>query len=376
MPAQTKESVIPTTARTVVAPSDSRMLRIESVTLPDPGPHQVLVRQYATGVCHTQLHMIREHRTQPILLGHESTGRVMSVGSDVGHVQSGDEVILTWVPRGGTPSRAPEPVEVSLPDGSTIVTRSLFTWSDHTLVDESFVVPLPQGVPTDVTSIVGCAVMTGVSAVIRYADVRPGQSVAVFGVGGIGLSAVAAAAIVGAYPLIAVDLDPVKLDKARAFGASHVINAGDDGNAGPVAAIHALTSEGTPPAAWGRPGSGVDVAFDCIGVKRSMEQAFGCVRYAGYGDRRGGTAVLVGVPRDTIELNTADVLAGKSFTGTLGGACIPDRDFPLYLRWYEQGRLDLDALVTRRYALSDVNEAVLALEAGRIVGRAIIEFPR
>ncbi|MEQ8485725.1 MAG: zinc-binding dehydrogenase [Pseudomonadales bacterium] len=361
-----------TPARVVVLPKDTSVLRIEEVTLPDPGPTQVVVKQFASGICHSQLHQMHRPRQAPVILGHESTGVVLKTGRDVRHVREGDTVLVTWVPRNAAAAAAP-PVRATLKvsDGEA-QSENVFTWADHTLADQQYVVKVDPGIPTDVTSIIGCAVMTGAGAVINTARVQPGQSVAIFGVGGVGLSAVVGAKVAGADPIIAVDLDDEKLAFARRFGATHGINAGRED---PVQAIHALTTRADQFTILQTPVSGVDFAFDCIGIRKTMEQVVPACRTGHFGARDGGTAVLVGVPSTPVELNAIDVLLNeKHFIGSIGGSCAPDRDFPRFLEWLDNGELDLDAMVTRRYRIDQINEATTALEQGHISGRAILEF--
>ncbi|MYA18965.1 MAG: alcohol dehydrogenase catalytic domain-containing protein [Chloroflexi bacterium] len=178
---------MPTPARVVVCPQGPGPLRIEEVELPDPGPHQVVVKQLASGVCHSQLHQMHGPRERPQLLGHESTGIVLAAGSEVSHVREGDRVMVTWVVRKPDASRLPKMASLRLGDGSVAHSQNTFTWADHTIADEQFVVSLPDDAPTDVTAIIGCAVMTGAGAVYHTAGVQRGESVAVFGVGGVGV---------------------------------------------------------------------------------------------------------------------------------------------------------------------------------------------
>jgi Zn-dependent alcohol dehydrogenase len=214
--------------------------------------------------------------------------------------------------------------------------------------------------------------MTDTGAVINTAKVQPGQSVAIFGVGGVGLSAVVGAKVAGANPIIAVDLDDEKLEFAKRFGATHGINARRED---PVQAIHALTIKQGQFTFLHTPVSGADFTFDCIGIKTTMEQIVPACRSGHFGARDGGTAVLVGVPGSNVELNAIDVLLHeKHFIGSLGGSCAPDRDFPRFLEWQDSGELDLDAMVTQRYTIDQINEATTALEQGKISGRAIMEF--
>jgi Zn-dependent alcohol dehydrogenase len=363
---------MPTPARVVVVPPHPGPLEVQDVTLPDPGPHQVVVKLLSSGVCHSQLHQMHAPRQNPVVLGHEATGTVMAAGRRVNHVREGDTAIVTWVPRNAPRTRRrAEPIALRLADGSEALSQNVFTWADHTLADEQFVVKVPSTIQKDVTAIIGCAVITGAGAVKNTAGVRAGQSVAVFGVGGVGLSAIAAARQVGASPIIAVDLSDQKLEFAQRFGATHRVNASEGD---PVQAIRDLTTgEGGSYDILGRPITGVDYAFDCIGLKITMEQIVAAARSGHFGAKEGGTAVLVGVPGAKPEINALDLLVHeKKFIGSIGGSCHPDRDFPVFLDWHEKGILDLNALVTARYGLDQINEATHALENGQIFGRAIL----
>ena len=362
-----------TNARVVVLPAEAGVpLRIEEIMLPDPGPSQVVVRQFASGVCHSQLHQMHRPRNNPVVLGHEATGVVLKAGSAVSHVREGDTVLVTWVPRDAAAASEP-PLRASLKvaDGEAI-SENVFTWADHTICHEQYVVKAPADIARDVTAIIGCAVMTGAGAVLNTAQVQAGQSVAIFGVGGVGLSAVVGARMAGADPIIAVDLDDDKLEFAKRFGATHGINARDTD---PVEAIHALTAREGAYTIFKQPGSGADFTFDCIGIRQTMEQIVPACRSGHFGVCEGGTAVLVGVPSTPVELNAIDVLVNeKRFIGSIGGSCAPDRDFPTFLKWHAEGDMDLGAMVTARYRLDEINEATRALEAGEISGRAILEF--
>jgi Zn-dependent alcohol dehydrogenase len=346
---------------------------VEEVDLPDPGPHQVLIKQLASGICHTQLHQMEAPRAMPALLGHESTGEVLACGSEVSHVREGDRVIVSWLPRSpASASRPQTPTLLPLPDGTQAFALDVFTWADHTLADEQFVVKVPGDTPPGPSAVVGCAVMTGAGAVLYTAGVGASESVAVLGAGGVGLCVVAAARAVGASPIIAVDLDDGKLELARRFGASHGVNASKKN---PIAEIHALTARKDAHTILKQPVSGVDYAFDCVGLAETAQQALAAARTGVFGAAPGGVAVLVAATAMQAELNTVDMLVfEKRLVGTLGGSCQPERDFPTFLDWHRQGVLDLDALVTERYPLERINEATDALAAGRIRGRAILDF--
>ena len=361
-----------TPANVVVLPQDTAKLRIEEILLPDPGPTQVVVKQYASGVCHSQLHQMHRPRQNNVILGHESTGVVLKTGSAVSHVKEGDTVLVTWVPRdAGNADMAPVTAQLEVSDGIAI-SENVFTWADKTICDQQYVVKVDDNIKKDVTAIIGCAVMTGAGAVINTAKVQAGQSVVIFGVGGVGLSAVVGAKVAGANPIIAVDLDEEKLAFARAFGATHTINASEQD---PVAAVHEMTKREGQFTIFKQEVSGVDYAFDCIGIRQTMEQIVPACRSGHFGVCEGGTAVLVGVPSTPVELNAIDVLVNeKQFVGSIGGSCSPDRDFPTFLEWHANGDLNLEAMVTARYKLEQINEATDALQSGAIQGRAILEF--
>lgn len=325
---------MPTDARVVFLPQADEPLAVERVQLPDPGPLQVVVRQFASGICHSQLHQMHNPRGSDQVLGHESTGEVVAVGSEVGNVSVGDMVFVTWVPRSPeTASRAVQEIAVERPNGRVATTRNVFTWADHTIADEKYVVKVPRDTRRDVTSIIGCAVLTGSGAVYNTAGVREGESVAVFGVGGVGLSAVVAASVVKADPIIAVDLDDEKLEFARRFGATHGVNA-SGGDA--IEQVRGLTQRAGATTSFGEPVSGVDYAFDCIGREVTMGQILRAVRPGVLGAQSGGTAVLVGVPQSGVGFSEADMrgllINEKRYIGSIGGSCRPDRDFPMFWR--------------------------------------------
>jgi len=358
--------------RAAIYVEPKRPLIVDEVEFADPGPDQVLVKLFSSGVCHSQLHTMqrpaRKGQSLPALLGHESTGVVAAKGRDVTHVKEGDHVITTWVDRDSAKTNQPMVLH-ALNDRAQYlanwkgkqVMHSAATWAEYAVAQERIVVPLAKDLPTDVTSIVGCAVMTGAGAIINTLKVKPGQSVAVFGAGGIGLCAISAAAIVDAYPVIAVDVNDGKLEFARRFGATHVINGK---NLDAVQVIRELT------------GGGADFAIDAIGLPSTQEQILRTVRPGFSGFNKGGTALLVGItPPDTKALLDTNLFVGnRSFTRTSGGDCKPDRDFPIFLRWLREGKLKLHELITNRYKLEQINEAVDDLEHGRILGRGILTF--
>lgn len=362
---------MPTPARVVVLPKEPGPLRVEEINIPDPGPTQVVVRQFASGVCHSQLHQMHRPRQSNVVLGHESTAVVLQTGSAVTHVKEGDIVLLTWVPRDASHIKE-APVGAVLETSDGPATGNVFTWADHTIADQQYVVKVDPKIARDVTAIIGCAVMTGAGAVMNTARVQPGQSVAIFGVGGVGLSAVVGAKMCGADPIIAVDLSEQKLEFAKRFGATHGVNASE---VDPVEAIHELTRQEDVFTIGRRPISGADFTFDCIGAKATMEQIIPACRPGQFGACQGGTAVLVGIPQTSLELDPRQIVTQeKHFIGSIGGSCSPQRDFPTFVQWFQEGDLDLEALVTARYPIEQINEATTALEQGQISGRAILEF--
>ncbi len=353
-------------ARIAVLPPGRQTVVLRELDL-RPGPYEVIVEQWAFGVCHSQLDRIFDSsRTAPMLLGHESIGTVVAAGNQVTYVRPGDEVLITWIPRTPLLGRPPVPSAVTFADGGTATTHNTFTWGTHALVDEQYVVKAAPGLSQDLGAIIGCALMTGAGAVMNTAGVRAGQSVAVWGTGGVGLCAVAAASILGATPVIAVDIDDDKLKRARQFGATDAVNAAT-GN--PVETIRALTPhpDGT---------RGVDVALDCTGrgvnIPISLAGVRPGIRGAGI---RGGADILVGIPRAPFQLDSFDLLNGeKSLVGCVGGSCDPVRDFATFTEWVADGRFDPGALVTDRYTLDQLDTAVDDLHAGRVGGRAVVEL--
>ncbi len=350
---------MPMTTRAAIQTASGQPLIIDELDLPDPRPDQAVLKLLASGICHSQVHELHDGRTRPTAFGHEATGVVVKAGSAVTRVREGDRAIVTWVRR--------EPLRMGQDDrwcGATYRGSPIpwphFTWSEHTIVSEQYLVPIAAEEPADLCSIIGCAVLTGAGAVIHTTRVQPGDSVAVFGAGGVGLSAVRAAAIRGADPIIAVDLRADKLRLAREFGATHAVNASETD---PVEAVVDLS------------GGGVDYAFDAIGVRQTTETINEVTRPGSMGaGNEGGTAVLIGVPGNEMTLDPRAMLSAHRRYATSFGASNPDRDFPIFLRWYRDGLFPLDRLVTDRYRLEQINEACAALKAGEVMGRAIMEY--
>jgi S-(hydroxymethyl)glutathione dehydrogenase / alcohol dehydrogenase len=355
-------------AKIAVLPVGDQTLQFRHARL-EPGPFEVVVKQTSFGVCHSQLDRVYSstpHETA-LVLGHESVGTVAAVGPDVDYVGVGDPVFTTWIPRSPLDGRAPRPSRVVFPDGSEARTHNTFTWGTHAMLDEQYVVKAPADVPADLGTVIGCALMTGAGSVLNSADVQAGQTVAVWGAGGVGLCAVAAAAIRGAAAIIAIDIDDDKLALARRFGATALVNAKE---ADPAKAVRDLTAhpDGT---------RGADVCLDCTGLGANIPVSLAAVRPGIRGSgRRGGVNVLVGIPRVPFELHAMDLINGeKALLGCVGGGCDLERDFATFVGWTRDSRFDPTALVTNRYPLADLNTAVDDLHHGRVLGRAVIELP-
>lgn len=350
-----------TKTRAAILVQHGQPLAVEEIVLQDPQGPEVLVQYFASGICHSQLHHIHSPDAKtPSLLGHEGTGVVLKVGGDVTHIKEGDHCMVTWVPRDITDDSPALPRTNYEFRGETHP-AGVNTWSEHALINEQLVVPLTKDVETAATAIVGCATVTGVGAVMGSAKVQKGQSVAIIGVGGVGINVIAGARIAGANPIIAVDLADDKLEFARAFGATHTINAS---KMEPVEAIHELT------------GGGADFAFDAIGGPITTPQTLAAVRGGRLGASRGGTAVVVGIPMEPVILPPQAFPGGeKHLIGSLGGSSHPAVDYPQYIEWFQKGELPLDKMITTVYSgLDKINEGVRALENGEIRGRSIMVY--
>ncbi|HYN87108.1 MAG TPA: Zn-dependent alcohol dehydrogenase [Ardenticatenaceae bacterium] len=362
---------MPTQARGAVARIPGAAVEIEDITVDDPGPRDVIVRILASGVCHTDLGIKSgTYGTDgfPFLLGHEGAGVVAEVGSAVTRVKVGDHVMLNWrAPCGdcrfclrGEHNYCAGSLQaenkVRGKDGQPLnKALGIGTFCTHTIVNEVQCVPYDGDLPAAPISLIGCGVVTGVGAALYSANVRAGSSVAVFGCGGVGDSVIQGAKIAGATQIIAVDVDPKKLEWAKGFGATHTVNAAEGD---PVAQIKALTG-----------GNGVNYSFEAVGLPQTLEQALFCRDLA-------GTCVLIGVPgpgpRFDIELQRF-FDAGGSLTVSWYGNCIPARDFPMLAEWYRLGRLDLDGLVTREISLEETEAAFDAMKRGETL-RSVIVF--
>lgn len=350
----------------------NKPLEIEDVQHGDPGPREVLVRTVAAGVCHSDLHFQNGSYPYPLpaVLGHESAGIVEAVGSAVTYVKPGDHVItclsafcghceycltghmsLCQEPELQRPMDQPQ--RLTKGDAPVWQFLNLSSFAEYMLVHEHALAKIRADMPMDRAALIGCGVTTGVGAVIHTARVQPGSTVAVIGCGGVGLSAINGAAIAGAARIIAVDMVPGKLELARKFGATDVVNARD---ADPVEAVRELT------------GGGVHYAFEAIGLKTTAEQSFKMLA-------RGGTATIIGmIPVGIhIELHGPEFLMERKLQGSNMGSNRFRVDMPRFVEFYLQGRLHLDDLISRRIRLEDVNDGLDALKTGE-VARSVILF--
>lgn len=347
-------------SRAAIHVEHGKPLVVDEIEIPPPGPDQVRLKLYSSGVCHSQLHQMHNPDTAtPSLLGHEGTGIVTDVGSDIDHVKEGDLAIVTWVPKDPIRGRwSPDPGGATYHEEP--LNGSTYTWGEDAQVWGGYVIKIADDNPKDISSIVGCAVLTGAGAVLNTAKVRPGDSVAIYGIGGVGTSALIMADILQAFPLIAVDIDDTKLEYAKEMGATHTVNAAQTD---PVEAISDIT------------GGGADYAFDAIGLQITSEQILPSVRGGGPGaDNHGGMAVLIGMPAKQMTVDPGQFMYHqKQYRGSLG-ATYPERDFEQFLRWHHEGKFPLEKLVTRRYTLDEINDACNDLQNGEILGRAIMVY--
>lgn len=347
-------------------------LQIEDVQINKPGPHEVLIRTAAAGVCHSDLHFIEGSYPHPLpaVLGHESAGVVEAVGSEVRTVKPGDHVITCLSAFCGhcehcltghmslcvspeTKREQDDEPRLSAANGPMMQYLNLSSFAEQMLIHEHACVAVRKDMPLDRAALIGCSVMTGVGAVIHTSNVRPGDTVAVIGCGGVGLSAINGAAIAGAGRIIAIDVVAGKENFARAFGATDFINASE---VDPVKAVIELTK------------GGVQHSFEALGMTKTAEQSFNMLR-------RGGTANIIGmIPvGQSISLMGAAFLGEKRIQGSLMGSNRFPVDMPRLCDMYMAGKLKLDEMISRRLKLEQVNEAFEEMKTGSIA-RSVIVF--
>lgn len=328
---------------------------LDGIELPALRRGQVLVKLAFSGVCHSQLMEARGKRGPdpylPHLLGHEGTGKVIAVGEGVFKVAPGQSVVLGWIKGSGIDAGGAR----YLHGGRTLNAGGVTTFNEFAVVSENRLVALPAGVPLDVGVLFGCAIPTGAGIVINELRPTPGSTVAVFGLGGIGLSALMATALFKCSKVIAVDVSDEKLRIAAQFGATETLNAA---RCDPASEIRRLTG-----------GVGVDFAVEASGTSRVIEAAFDSVR------RGGGLCIFASHPEHggKIHLDPYELICGKQLRGSWGGACDPDADIPRFAALYASGRLPLEKLITHRYRLDEINLALEDLEMKKVT-RPLIEI--
>lgn len=344
-------------AKAAVLYEINRPLQIEDLTIPELRPGQVLVKIAYSGICRSQLNEIQGLKGQdkylPHTLGHEGSGIVEAIGAGVSKVEPGDHVVLTWIK--GRGADAPSS-SYKKADGSIVNSGAISTFMTKAVISENRLVKIPPKMPLREAALLGCAIPTGAGIVLNTLKVQPGNSVAIFGIGGIGLSAVLAASLMNVTPVIAIDVFDYKLNLARDVGATHLINASQED---PLATILKITGE-----------CGVDYAIEAAGRRETMESAFQAVR------DNGGLCILAGnlSHGERISLDPFDLIKGKQIIGTWGGETDPDRDIPKYIRLYQAGRLKLNELITDHFTLDDINKAINMMRKGEIAGRCLIEL--
>ncbi|MGH3455469.1 MAG: S-(hydroxymethyl)mycothiol dehydrogenase [Nocardioidaceae bacterium] len=361
---------MPQTVRGVVAREKGAPVTLEEIVVPDPGPGEALVRVEACGVCHTDLHY-REGGINdefPFLLGHEAAGTVEAVGDGVDEVEPGDFVILNWravcgrcrACRRGRPwycfDTHNATQSMTLADGTALSPAlGIGAFADKTLVAAGQCTKVDPEAPAATAGLLGCGVMAGLGAAINTGNVGRGDSVAVIGCGGVGCASVAGARLAGARTIIALDIDPKKLEWARGLGATHTVDASQVEDV--VTAVQDLTD-----------GFGADVVIDAVGRPETWKQAF-------YARDLAGTVVLVGVPTPDmrIEMPLLDFFArGGALKSSWYGDCLPSRDFPMLIDLYRQGRLDLDAFVSETIGLDQVEPAFDRMQRGEVLRSVVV----
>jgi S-(hydroxymethyl)mycothiol dehydrogenase len=360
---------VPQTVTAVVARSEGAPVDLVDVVVPDPGPGEVVVQVQACGVCHTDLHYRNGgiSRDFPFLLGHEAAGVVESVGAGVREVGPGDFVVLNWravcgscrACRKGKPwycfDTHTADQRMTLTDGTPLTPAlGIGAFASKTLVHAGQCTKVDPQAPATAAGLLGCGVMAGFGAAVNTGGVGRGDSVAVIGCGGVGDAAVAGARLAGATTIIALDIDDRKLEWARKFGATHVVNTREQDA---VRAVREATG-----------GFGADVVIDAVGTPQTYRQAFDARDLA-------GTVVLVGVPAPAakVELSMMAIFGrGGALKSSWYGDCLPSRDFPMLVDLYRQGRFDLDAFVSETIGLGDVEPAFAKMHAGEVLRSVVV----
>ncbi|WP_166133803.1 S-(hydroxymethyl)mycothiol dehydrogenase [Nocardioides ochotonae] len=363
--------------KAVVALAKGAPVEVVTINVPDPGPGEAVVKVQACGVCHTDLHY-REGGINdefPFLLGHEAAGVVEAVGPDVTEVAPGDFVVLNWravcgecraCKRGDLQycfNTHNATQRMTLEDGTELSPAlGIGAFAEKTLVAAGQCTKVDEDARPAAVGLLGCGVMAGIGAAINTGAVTRGKSVAVIGCGGVGVAAIAGSALAGASPIIAVDIDAAKLEKARELGATHTVDSSKVDPVEEIKRICAQTYEGA---------EGADVVIEAVGRPETWKQAF-------YARDLAGTVVLVGVPTPDMqvpELPLIDVFGrGGALKSSWYGDCLPSRDFPMLVDLYRQGRLDLDAFVTEEIGIGDIEAAFEKMHHGEVL-RSVVVLP-
>ena len=340
--------------RAAILVEQNSPLLVADVEAPALDVGQVLVKVEYSGICGKQLEEISGRRGAdpylPHLLGHEGAGVVEEVGPSVRKVSPGDHVVMHWMKGPGIDASPPR---FKL-DGKVVSAGWVTTFSEHTIVSENRVTPISSDVPLDVASLLGCAVTTGLGIVFNNAGLRPGQSIAVFGVGGVGLNVIQGAVLVSAYPIVAIDLHDSKLEQASAFGATHTFNASKS-------EAHRFLMDMSS-------GNGFDATVDVTGSTNVRQTAYDSTSNT-------GTTIFAGVPdhRDRISIDSFPLHFGRRLIGSHGGDTRPDVDIPRYLQLYGLGKLKLDEQISHRFPLAQINRAIDMVKGGQ-AGRCLISM--
>ncbi len=347
---------IPKTMKAAILVEIGAPLLIEEISLPDSlAAGQVLVKIHFSGICGSQLGEIDgakgEDKFLPHLLGHEASGTVVAVGAGVRHVKTGDIVVLHWRKGLGIESETPSYGW----RGKKVNAGWIATFNEYAIVSENRCTTIPHDSDLEVAALFGCAVTTGFGVVENNAQVRIGESVVVFGAGGVGLNIIQAASLVSAHPIIAVDLHDSRLDLATVMGATHTINSKN------VDARRKILDIAGP--------AGVDVFIDNTGMPAIIELGYQITKPQ-------GRVALVGVPRkgNNISIYSLPIHFGKSFRGSHGGEAIPHADIPRYHQLFRAGRIKLRELITNYYTLDRINDAIADMRSGAASGRCLIRF--
>lgn len=327
----------------------------DGIKIPDLNPGQILVRVAYSGICRSQLMEARGHRGPdpylPHLLGHEGSGEVIDVAQDVKKVVKGDHVVLTWIKGDGA-----ECAGAKYRKGNTIINSgAVTTFNNFAVVSENRCVKMPEGMPMDLAPLLGCAILTGAGIVFNTIQPKPNNVLSVFGLGGIGLSAIMAAKALECDNIIAVDIEDHKLAIAGELGAAHLINNRDGGA---LDEIRKITKN-----------EGVDFSIEATGLVSIAESAFQAVK------NNGGLCIIAGHPAhgEAVRINPFDLIKGKRIQGSWGGDSKPDRDIPLMGKFFLEGKLPLEKLISHRFSLENINQALDDLERGSL-NRALIEM--